>query len=339
MKTTTKTRTSKAPSGGWGLLILLITSTLTFAQNVIRVQNGQNIQNVIDSPNTPAGSILILDPGTYAGFKILKKVVIVGSGYFNGNNVSRINGSVYFEGQGALPNNSMIIGCSASSIDIWADDITVLRCQTTGISINNNNATVKQCFVENEIYIGVGHSDFTIQNNIIFRGIRFGVLTASNTGKIINNTVGVAGACKPLDYGQFPIVNLTIRNNIFVSPENCGNLSSNTNYATAHFGKFNNNIVRTGNYQSVDASNKFLTDMTTLFTDLGITPDAKYTLSANSPAKGAGEGGTDCGAFGGPDPYVLTGSPIGPIIQDIQVPSTARQNETIQVKLKARVQN
>ena len=151
--------------------------------------------------------------------------------------------------------------------------------------------------------------------------------------------MGVAGECRPLHYGQLNIVNLTIRNNIFVSPEICGNVSSNTNYATSHFGKFNNNIVRKGNYQSNDASNKFLTDMGTLFTDLGITPDAKYTLSATSPAKGAGEGGTDCGAFGGSEPYVLTGAPLGPIIQEIQVPSMARQNETIQIKLKAKVQN
>ena len=76
-----------------------------------------------------------------------------------------------------------------------------------------------------------------------------------------------------------------------------------------------------------------------LFVTASTSVDGQYILSVNSPAKGAGEGGTDCGAFGGLEPYLIGGSPIGPIIEDIQVPSTARQNETIQVKLKARVQN
>lgn len=67
--------------------------------------------------------------------------------------------------------------------------------------------------------------------------------------------------------------------------------------------------------------------------------DARNQLAPNSPARGAGEYGTDCGAFGGDDPYVLSGIPDIPIIYQLSVPSQVPQNRVLNVQIKAKTNN
>lgn len=311
---------------------------------MIRVKSGEKIQNVIDDINTPAGSILILDPGNYEGFTVFKRISIIGSGYSNGNNISSINGRVTFsKNNNTNSENSIMLGCNIENIDVGQDNVTIQRCRLnsvfTSISIGRvNNCRVSQCFIIGSIGLDGNATNFIIQNNLIQSRVDIPFITGVASGKIINNTVGfLSTACNPLGY-RFTTNGVTISNNIFISPITCDNRDANLNYPTATFAKFINNIIRKGNYQSTDPTNKILTDMTTLFANIG-SSDAQYTLSATSPAKGAGEGGTDCGAFGGTEPYIIGGTPLGPIIEDLQVPSTARQNEVIKIKLKAKVQN
>jgi len=44
------------------------------------------------------------------------------------------------------------------------------------------------------------------------------------------------------------------------------------------------------------------------------------------------------GAFAGDDPYVISGIPAGPVIQDITVPSTVEQGGTLNVTIKLGIQ-
>jgi hypothetical protein len=341
-----KTQNSKKMKTKLMLLSLMLISTLSFSQNTIRVKTGEKIQNIIDDINTPAGSILLLDPGSYEGFTVYKRVSVIGSGFFNGSNTSTITGTVSFsENNNTNSDNSIITGCNVDKITIGRNNISILKCRLynsfSGLSIGkSNNCIVKQCYIDARLYIeSTTVTNFTIANNIILESIIFSFLVPGQTGRIVNNSIGFSlSSCTPISYRDI-IASITVSNNIFLSPVTCDNRNADNNFQTSNLGKFNNNIVRKGNYQSTDISNKFITDMTTLFTNTGTSPDSKYILSANSPAKGAGEGGTDCGAFGGTEPYIIGGLPIGPVITDLQVPSTARQNETIQIKLKAKVQN
>lgn len=329
----------------------MLISTLSFSQTIIRVKSGEKIQNIIDDINTPAGSILLLDPGSYEGFTVYKRVSIIGSGYFNGSNSSIITGAVTFsENNNTNSDNSFVTGCNIERVNINRNNIFIQKCrfystssvsQAMSVNIGRvNNCKVSQCFIDVGLYIDDRSTNFVVQNNIILNFIVFGTFFNQMNGKIINNSVGINGSeCTPLSFSQRPATNVTISNNIFISPVTCDNRNANNNYQTSQFAKFNNNILRRGNYQSSEVSNKFLTDMTSLFTSTGSSVDAQYLLSTNSQAKGAGEGGTDCGAFGGTEPYIIGGLAIGPVITDLQVPSTARQNETIQIKLKAKVQN
>jgi hypothetical protein len=44
------------------------------------------------------------------------------------------------------------------------------------------------------------------------------------------------------------------------------------------------------------------------------------------------------GAFNGDDPYVISGIPAGPVIQDITVPATVEQGGTLNVTIKLGIQ-
>jgi hypothetical protein len=329
------------------ILGLVLTTTLGFAQNVIRVQTGTNLETLITSSSFVSGSVLLLDPGTYPNAIIRKRVSIIGSGYFNNTNEAQL-GDITFDGNTlGSSEGSLITGCSMKSITINRNNVTIQRCRvypasySVSINIGNvNNARLVQCFVDGNININGAATNFLIKNSIINGGIGTSNSGVQYTGEISYNTLSSA-PCDVIRLGDTN-VNIAISNNILVTPFTCNNANSRQNYPTAQFARFNNNIVRQGNYQSTDPSNRFINDdnmVLVLFTANGSSLEGQYILSANSPAKGAGENGTDCGAFGGADPYVLTGSPIGPIIQDLQVPATARQNETIQIRLRAKIQN
>jgi len=64
--------------------------------------------------------------------------------------------------------------------------------------------------------------------------------------------------------------------------------------------------------------------------------DLRYTLAPNSPAKGAGLGGVDCGPFGGPVPYRLSGVYDRPLIYQLNMPVEVPvgQNMNVNVRVK-----
>ncbi len=324
----------------------MLASALSFAQAVIRVQNGTNIQTLVNSETFVSGTTLLLDPGSYGDVDFKKRVSLIGSASFIGTNATtfgtiRFNNDLLGDSQG-----SFVTGCSLDIIIINRPNITIQRCRTYETGNNSsilvspvNNVKILQCFVALGITVTTSASNFLIQNCIVDGDIVTNGTSVNYSGKINHNVVKFEN-CTPLGFPETNS-NIVVTNNIFVTPATCNNANGRENYRTDYFAKFSNNIVRQGNYRSADPSNKFLnaTDMARIFTAAGTSLEGQYMLSADSPGKGAGEGGTDIGAFGGPEPYVIGGAPLGPTITELQVPSSARQNETIQIRLKARVQN
>ena len=81
-------------------------------------------------------------------------------------------------------------------------------------------------------------------------------------------------------------------------------------------------------------------DMSTVFVGAGEgSTDGQWQLAENSPAIGAGLGGVDLGAFGGPTPYVLSGLPSMPAIYFLNAPISGSTNSGLQVQLKAKGHN
>ena len=90
-----------------------------------------------------------------------------------------------------------------------------------------------------------------------------------------------------------------------------------------HFGTANNNKA------NVSATALFVGDATE-------STDGKWQLKAGSPALAAGEGGVDCGAYGGPKPYILSGLPAGPVIYELNVSSYVRPDGKLPVTIKVK---
>lgn len=107
-------------------------------------------------------------------------------------------------------------------------------------------------------------------------------------------------------------------------------------------------VTGTGNsiYNNIDAGDHFGTengnqvnvDMSTVFVGTGST-DGQWQLAAGSPAIGAGFNGVDCGMFGGPTPYVLSGIPSIPSIYIFDAPAIGSTAGGLPVRLSVKSRN
>ena len=124
------------------------------------------------------------------------------------------------------------------------------------------------------------------------------------------------------------------------------------------YGYFINSIINSGHFcytnsaavaqYSVVSTAQGLCDSTNTFAPintiyaLGVPANAdpghRYSLAPNSPAIGAGYNGVDCGIFGGPTPYELSGLPSRPWIYELMAPPATTNGAgpmPVVVKVKA----
>lgn len=276
-----------------------------------------------------AGDTIMVEasPTVYGStLTVSKRLVLIGAGYYFGNPKTQAN-----------PNNSHITtivfnpGSEGSVLDGFSvQTYIVLNASSITVQHNysnwevhisdatdavSNNDTIRQNILG---YFVIGsHGNNSAQNLIVYnnyfaansRGNTISFVTNNVTGFFVNNVfVGTNVSC----------ANFVFQNNIFISgntvqPSNSyfNNLSSGTIIPTGD-----------GNKQNVDMSTVFVgyPDGT------GFSPDGRYKLKTGSPAIGAGLLGAtavDCGVFGGPAPYVLSGMASIPSIYSLTVPTSA----------------
>jgi len=84
-----------------------------------------------------------------------------------------------------------------------------------------------------------------------------------------------------------------------------------------------------GNITNANMSNEFAG---------GSSSDGYYQLDGTSQGIGAGVNGEDLGAFGGDDPYVLSGIPSIPAIYYLSAPSSgsSKQGLPVEIRMKSR---
>ena len=164
---------------------------------------------------------------------------------------------------------------------------------------------------------------FSLRNNFIKIGITLHFINFS--GEILYNTFIENGIYKSIQIDSPSITSFAaIKNNVF----------NNFFYYYEQNMGVNYNVLYS-NTTGLRTSNKVNQAPSTIFVGNNASSlEGQYMLSA----KGAGEGGVDCGAFGGDEPSVIGGVPSGPIIQELTVPQVTSGN-TINVRVKARVQN
>ncbi|MFB6320202.1 hypothetical protein [Saccharicrinis sp. FJH54] len=255
-----------------------------------------------------------------------KKLIIIGPGYFLGENeIGNDNilpaelGVLYIDSAGR---GSVIMGMSIlggfDALRVDASDLIIER--------NRINGSVAFCYEK------------PVQNVVVSKNYlaeidtRWSSETLFATGLIITNNIVTSVI------GFNNKTTATITNNVSGGHINANNSVIKNNvsaYLVARDGStYQYNVVvhdapvGIGNIGNVAWDDIFVTAET--------STDGEFVLSETSVAKEAGESSADCGAFGGDDPYILSGLPPMPFIYNVEIPATA--TGSLVVKINARSQ-
>ena len=310
--------------------------------NSTKKANFVDINAAMASADVVAGDTLYLDPGSVLASEqtISKAVTVIGTGYFlqNGMVAATINNRVRIKAEGTKLNGVYVNG------EVWieANNITLERCKINHRVYSYNGIryglTVLQCFINNtntENSINGEFRNATIKNNIIISSYAaYGAYSTAifnvHDSEIANNYLAVNNT----QYNRhvlYHITNSQIYNNIIRH-------AKDPNLIFANSDAVNNNSI----YNNVITAAKDIVylgsaDMSSVFAP-GIS-DAAYRLKEDSPAKGAGFGGADCGPYGGATPYVESGLPLyHPYIKKAVVAGKS-VNGVVDVELNIKMQN
>ena len=330
--------------------LLLLASAPTQAQNILRCNNlgvtGTGIFATAQAAHDAAasGDIIYLEPSSlsYGELNCAKPLTIIGNGYLHAERTPLLAADprpslvsqVYFRLGSA---GSRITGVTVTGLLLVnATNVVVERNRVGGSGLNigadnfitGANAVItsgiiRQNLVETDLSFRIQGtttiSNILVDNNIILNNITGGNSTSLNgvllSNNVVGNKVGTNG-------GGIDVDNCVLKNNIVtraaavVTPRSnafSNNLGTGTQFGTA-----------SGNQQNVALS--------TIFGSATGT-ETQFEIAVGGPADNTGESGTDCGAFGGGRPYVLSGQPNVPaIFEYAQTVSGTTLNATISTR-------
>lgn len=293
-----------------------------------------------------AGDTLYIDPGTNISTtqEVTKRVTIVGPGYLHqGTPIqSAVFNCVVYIGEAAA--GTKIEGCVLSYSQVYgANSILERNYIKSYVYLRAKYVTVHANYIEynsNSVVIS-GGKDYigtVITNNIIKVTDNGTAISALYNATISNNVIVHSSSYDTRMIGS--VYNSVITNNIFID-------TYNASRAYFSLSLSNNNVIE-NNVTSCSAddtnwadypNNTFLgsNDLTAIFDTTGIA-DRYYRLCENSPAKGAGVNGSDCGAYAG-DSYVPSGLPLFyPYFTRVEIPSVTTDGK-LNIKLNIKTQN
>lgn len=283
------------------------------------------------------GDTLMVEGSTsyYNSLNCTKRLVIKGPGYLLDENpgisANKISAKTYSISFGAGSEGSVCMGMdiSGGTVSVNEDNITIRRCYLNSLSLwsgySHENCTVSECYFSLNSSTSIYSYTSAITNLVIVNCIFNGSIDiySGSTGVFLNNIFNTDQISIPTGFDM--------KNNILFKegtenvslpsmpdPDVAYNISIGN-----HFGTANNNKA------NVSESALFLGALTE-------STDGKWQLAEGSPAKGAGEAGIDCGAFGGPQPYVLSGPPAGPVIYELNVSSYSTADNKLPLTIKVK---
>lgn len=293
-----------------------------------------------------AGDTLYIDPGTKISTtqNITKRVTIVGPGYLHqGTPIQSavFNCSVYIREAAA---GTKIEGCviEGGTTNVYgANSILERNYIKFRVNLLASNVTVHANYIESSNQLISGGKNYigaVITNNIIKQTSGSNPIYALYNATISNNVIVHSSSYNTSMISN--VYNSVITNNIFIDTYNASGAYFSLSLS-------NNNVIE-NNVTSCSAddtnwadypNNTFLggNDLTAIFDTTGIA-DRYYRLCENSPAKGAGVNGSDCGAYAG-DSYVPSGLPLFyPYFTRVEIPSVTTDGK-LNIKLNIKTQN
>lgn len=318
-----------------------------------------SINDAMASTDVYAGDVLYLDPGCRLPAQTISKgVTIIGTGY----NLKETEEAMV-AGITIQANDIKLTGINVSGRINWPgnsngayNNVIIERCKFQGLTTCDYGASkicygvkIIGCYITGNVSGAYySKSPLTVRNNIVLgqvHNINNGIIT--NNVVIYNSGKNTGQSDYPLNY----ITNSTITNNIIINPTTYSTTTDNVvtnwshqtiyNTAITDYNTITNNVLSTDEAHAwVDfPTNKFIgAKVEDIFVNEG-NQEEKYQLKEDSPAKGYGANGIDCGAFGGLYPYVLCGRPqFVPYIYDAQIPNTPTDGK-LNITLKIKSQN
>ncbi|MBK8685515.1 MAG: hypothetical protein IPN26_11225 [Bacteroidetes bacterium] len=262
---------------------------------------------------------------TQIGLKVSNGTTCIGLTFGSTFFFNKFGGQVY---------NIKIISCRLGGVSFY-NNFTVQGAP--GSVINYTNIILHKNYIEGSISASSNtlidsssvFNGISIQNNIIGGNIYLSPFFFVNNNLIIrNNIVG----------GIYEAHQAYCANNIFLSTDTTqfnfseNNLKNNIFVAVPFVINNTSNMV----------NNQFNVSVSSLLVPFSasVAADANYLLSGTSPAIGAGVPNgsilVDCGAFGGPDPYKLSGIPPFPTIYSLSTPTVIPAGTNMNVTISTR---
>ena len=268
------------------------------------------LQAAHDAAN--AGDTLMVEPGQpYGQLVVTKRLVILGPGYFMGQNPNsqtnsfsaQVDSLTFNAGSGQTLVSGLhikdVVQINTSQITLESNLIMFSRqsyhlifiaAELSGIVIKKNYIENTSTSYDKAIDIGNGTS-VIISNNCILNSYVLSSYPSitMRESSLLTLTNNIIRGALDLNTGA------TVKNNILINEAFGGTfVTSSGSYNVTE----NGTLTGTTDIQSADIE--------AVFVGSGST-DGKWQLSEGSEAEGAGEGGIDCGMFGGADPYILSG--------------------------------
>ncbi|MFW6328376.1 MAG: hypothetical protein ACOC2F_08705 [Bacteroidota bacterium] len=326
-----------------------------YSQSVFVVQNQTNasVHISLDSALSHAvdGDYIYMPGGAFyvGNLVISKRINLIGAGHYPDSTTATgrtylqgdiffVNGADFSAVQGFYLTGDINFGVDCASGDV--QNIFISRVSFNNIYMSNaassttncgaSDIYIKDCQIRDDVY-GAYTQNVTIETSIIS-----GKLLYFNSNANFNNNIflfhgSYSTMARPLYY----VSNCNFRNNIFYSP---------LYFSTASAGNiFYNNIFDAHNSSSGTFFNcLFDVSFTGLFEDVtnnSFSYSHDYHLTSTSVAKGAGLNGTDCGIYGGNEPFKEGAVPLNPHIQSVNIPFSTDSLGKLNVNIKVQAQD
>ncbi len=325
--------------------VFALVATIQTNATVWRVNNNTGIDadfSTIDlalaSASVVDGDTIHLEPSVtaYGSFTLTKELVFIGNGYFL---------------SGANSNSGLQANTNTSSVSVIFLNPGSQGSRFLGLTISHfrlgNSAGLGNYLFENCLFESIYNSTPPSQtyNDIIIRkcAVTFSI-TMNNTSAVMNNFTiencifySPGGWSNVLNFSTSS-TNLIFRNNTLNIPffSNISNFYvANNIFLSASQNTFNSCIIKNNIFRvnqagvtdgplSTNGNNLVSQTTANVIVNSGST-DGTFQLAVSSPAIDGGVdiGGNkpDCGAFGGNDPYELSGIPAIPSIYSVSFPN------------------
>lgn len=284
----------------------------TFAEAYAVAEAGDTL--LFDGSDKSYGNITIGDKDTKE-----KPIVLLGSGYdLITNGITDLNNSdVVFGNISVWGNGTIIKSVTFNNMDIQNNNVVVNRCKGISIEWGGNTSiypkTVSGVIIHQNSLKSIGYADGLVLKN----------------GQITNNIFWMDRVGTPF-YHIRSVAHSVIHNNTFGGPDP---YEAYIFHSVSSCSIKYNSAVSKGFYKDVDEQNEVEDNVFGIANRFG---DVRLDTAVMEVEKENTANGY--GAFAGTDPYVISGVPAGPVIEDIEMPVSVEKGKKLEVTVKVKIQ-